>query len=60
MHLQAQDVVRHKIVADIVTAYDRAAGPVGPPEGAAGGAGGNGTRANGSLDGNGNGNGGPS
>jgi len=24
VHLKAQDVVRHKIVADIVTAYDRA------------------------------------
>ncbi len=28
VHLKAQDVVRHKIVADIVSAYDRAdAGP---------------------------------
>ena len=27
VHLRAQDVVRHKIVADIVTAYDRVTGP---------------------------------
>jgi len=32
VHLRAQDVVRHKIVADIVTAYDRADGPVGAPD----------------------------
>jgi len=29
VHLKAQDVVRHKIVADIVTAYDRGDAPAG-------------------------------
>ena len=37
VHLKAQDVVRHRIVADIVSAYDRAtpgangSGPGGSP-----------------------------
>ena len=61
VHLKALDVVRHKIVADIVTAYDRADGPVGVPPGAPGGVsgapGGDGRSADGAPGRNGNGNG---
>ena len=56
VHLKAQDVVRHKIVADIVMAYDRApgaGGTIGPPSSAGGygTASGNGSGSGGSAHG---------